>query len=225
MKIVVIVATDETHPVMPRGKWQHGLLVPVASPNILSQKPFLSQLNGPVVSRKRIVRSSASAEPALTAGGFEHGEFAQAILCEIRDLWFSVCNWERHVSSCPIILVFDARLAYSCLEKWDSSSRSPAGSWFVVFERNVARWILLFTMPLPSWAHSMLLIDWLQTEEMVFLNRIFKHLNGFENVFAQQYQGTYRQKLRIPTRLSWKDTCIAVVHSPSATALWCLSSF
>ena len=67
-------------------------------------------------SRKRIVRSSASAEPALTAGGFEHGEFAQAILCEIRDLWFSVCNWERHVSSCPIILVFDARLAYSCLE-------------------------------------------------------------------------------------------------------------
>lgn len=85
-EIVVIVATDETHPVMPRGKWQHGLLVPVASPNILSQKPFLSPTEWSSCSRKRIVRSSAAAEAALAAGGFEHGEFAQAILCEIRDL-------------------------------------------------------------------------------------------------------------------------------------------
>jgi len=48
-KIVVIVAPDETHPVMLRGKWQHGLLVPVASPTYCLRSHSCHQLNGPVV--------------------------------------------------------------------------------------------------------------------------------------------------------------------------------
>ena len=44
---------------------------------------------------KRVVRSEA----APAACGFEHGEFARAILCVIRDPSFSVRHWERHVNN------------------------------------------------------------------------------------------------------------------------------
>ncbi|CAE7943704.1 unnamed protein product [Symbiodinium necroappetens] len=107
--VVVVSVSDAAYGAMPGGHSQAGLLILLASPDILKGEAPVCAIEGTSSKIQRVVRCSMSAEVSALATCFEHGDFVRAVFCELIDHRFDLKRWKLSVSRWPHYLVTDNR--------------------------------------------------------------------------------------------------------------------
>ncbi|CAE7802348.1 RE1 [Symbiodinium necroappetens] len=168
--LVVLSVRNAAFGAMPGGASQGGILIMLASPEILHGDAPACILEGTSNKIHRVVRCSMSAEVSSLATAFEHGDYVRAVFCELVDPTFNISKWKVCASKWPHILVTDARTGYDAL----SAETLPADRKIAIDvavlrqgllsedSNNLVRWVPGAHMPcdgLTKWSHNKVLVE------------------------------------------------------------------
>ena len=115
-KIVVIDFVDASQGSMPREGSQLGVATSFANPKVLEGTGPCCLMEWMSSRVKRVVRSSMACEAAAVSVGFEHGDFARAVLFEMLNPDKSLRRWQDSIAEKQLYVVMDARTVFDAME-------------------------------------------------------------------------------------------------------------
>ena len=113
--VTLLSVSDAAYGAMPGGSSQGGIIVMLASPDVLEGPAPVCLLEGTSNKIHRVVRCSMSAEVSSLATAYEHGDYVRAVFAELVDSRFELQRWKVCAAKYAHILVTDARTGYDAL--------------------------------------------------------------------------------------------------------------
>ncbi|CAE7461836.1 unnamed protein product [Symbiodinium necroappetens] len=113
--VILLSVSDAAYGAMPGGSIQGGIIVMLASPDVLEGPAPVCLLEGTSNKIHRVVRCSMSAEVSSLATAYEHGDYVRAVFAELVDSRFELQRWKVCAAKYAHILVTDARTGYDAL--------------------------------------------------------------------------------------------------------------